>query len=252
MIRLVAKRRVGVLAYAAGEREYARRVLRSLGYAPLIFTNLDELTAMGADAMTLDMLYVGNLPVTDSKGREVLEGVRVSIGPDVPVLHAGHQEVRPKVRGVAASLPRSFSDFYKLIRSFMSARGFESNRSHLAWGVYAFDPLDRGVSFADHNVQLDAAAFDIALELFFNAERTLSHKRLKQMLYLDKPVFRNSDDYLTHTITGLATDLRLCGTYGWSLETLGPAGYRLSRVEARTSDLGAETVPHPVDQLERQ
>src|SRR4030088_2562684 len=110
MIRSVAKRRIGVLAYASGEREYARRVLRSLGYAPLVFTKLDELTAMGADATTLDMLYLGNTPVTDSKGREVLEGVRVSIGPDVPVLHAAAQKnARAKLHGVVAGPPRSFS-----------------------------------------------------------------------------------------------------------------------------------------------
>src|SRR5437899_10986189 len=146
MIRSVAKRRIAVLAYASEEREYARRVLRSLGYAPLVFTNLDELRAMGADATTFDMLYPGNMPVTDSKGREVLEGVLVSIGPDVPVLHAGsYRDVRAKLHGVVAGPPRSFSDFYKLILSFLSARGFESTRSRLSWDSYAFDPLARGL-----------------------------------------------------------------------------------------------------------
>lgn len=253
MIRSVAKRRIGVLAYASGEREYARRVLRSLGYAPLVFTNLDELTAMGADAMTLDMLYLGNMPVTDSKGREVLEGVGVSIGPDVPVLHAGsRQDVRTKIRGDVAGPPRSFSDFYKLILSFLDSRGFESARSRLSWGPYAFDPLEKGVTFADQNVQLNAAAFEIALEFFFNAGRTLSTKRLKQMLCIDKAAFTYGDDSLTHTIADLATELRLGGIYGWSLEALGADGYRLSRVGASTCGFAAETAPHSMVQLERQ
>ena len=105
--------------------------------------------------------------------------------------------------------------------------------------------LSRGVTFADQNVQLDAVAFDITLEFFFNAGRTLSSKWLKQMLYLNKAALKQRDDYLTNTITGLAADLRLCGTYGWSLETLDSGGHRLIRVQASTSEVASETGPRP-------
>jgi hypothetical protein len=255
MIRSVAKKRIGVLAYASGEREYARRVLRSLGYAPLVFTNLDELTAMGADATTLDMLYLGNMPATDSKGREVLEGVRVVIGPNVPVLRAGLNRARAKPQGVVPGRLRSFSDYYKLILSFLDAScGLESVRSRLLWGPYTFDPLNTTVTFAGQTVQLDDVAFEITLELFFNAGRTLANKRLKQMLSLDRTAFGQGEDYLTRTIADLATKLRLSGAYGWRLETLGPDGYRLSRAEVPTTDIAAETEPHQhsADRLESQ
>ena len=162
MIRSVAKRRIAVLAYASEEREYARRVLRSLGYAPLVFTNLDELRAMGADATTFDMLYPGNMPVTDSKGREVLEGVLVSIGPDVPVLHAGsYRDVRAKLHGVVAGPPRSFSDFYKLILSFLSARGFESTRFEACRSVQHSADIDL------HHAALFHAQFGVRRERKF-------------------------------------------------------------------------------------
>ena len=236
-----------MLAYSSWEREYARRVLRSLGYAPLVFTNLDELAEMGVGATTLDMLYLGNMPVTDSKGREVLEGVRASIGPDVPVLHAGlHQDIRPKSRGVSASPPRSFSDYYRLILSFLNACRFEGARPHLSWGSYAFDPLGRTVAFAGRTVRLEPAAFDVALEFFFYAGRTLTTKRLKQVMHFEKAALRLKEDYLACTITTLKTELCLSGVHGWALETVESVGYRLIRVDPALSSPATEASSRPL------
>ncbi|MDM0077406.1 hypothetical protein QTH90_23570 [Variovorax sp. J2P1-59] len=237
MSRLAAKRRAGVLAYTLRAREYMRRTLRSQHYAPLVFTRLDDLIAMGPGAKTLDMLLLGDAPELDSQGQPLLAGIRSVIGPDVPVLRlqlqndAKHIHRRATAEGDFPLSPRFFSDLYRVILSFLDAHGFESSPSHLAWGDYSFDPLRRAVAFEKREARLDAVAFDIALELFFNTDRTLTRKALRQMLPSGE---QGQTGYRIDNIGSVIKDIRsalqLRGSRGWALETFPHAGYRLMRM----------------------
>jgi hypothetical protein len=235
MSRIAAKRRVGVLAYTLRTREFARRVFRSLGYAPRVFLGLDELAAMGSDASTLDMLLLGDVPPADTHGR-VFERVREVVGPSVPVFHVEMQKpvcLDPLVapNGVVTASPRFFGDLFLDVRSFLDAVGLEQPRPLLSWGEYSFDPVRTVVAFANRETRLDAVAFDIALELFFHAGKTVTKSALLLMLASNEEgETRFRIDNIGSVIKELRSSLRLRDFHGWRLETLPYAGYRLMRV----------------------
>jgi DNA-binding winged helix-turn-helix (wHTH) protein len=240
MFRTAATRRVGVLAYTFRTREYARRVFRSLGYAPRVLVSLDELAAMGPDASTLDMLLLGDVPPTDAKGRMILERVCEVVGPGVPVLLVGMQKagcVNPHVAtaGVVTASPRFFGDLFLGIVSFLDAVGLERPPPRLSWGEYSFDPARTVVAFANRETRLDAVAFDIALELFFHAGRTVTKKELSLMLPSDEEgAARFRIQNIGSVIKELRSSLRLRDLHGWQLETLPHVGYRLMRAGIRS------------------
>lgn len=238
MIHPDAVRRAAVLAYSPRSREYVRRALRSLGHAPLVFTNFDELAAMGPGASALDLLIVGDAPDTDSRGRVVLPCIRSAIGPNVPLLLAPLNK-RSRVRraevapvGLATASPRYFSELYKAIRSFLDAHGFAWSRSSLRWDSYSFQPLDRTVAFDGDEVQLDAVSFDVALEFFFNAGIPLTKRWLRSMLPSGEPgALWHRIDNIGCTVDDLRIALQLDASNGWVLEDLHGAGYQLKRTE---------------------
>ena len=240
--RSAIPRRIGVLAYAARSRECVRRVLRSLGHAPLVFTNVDDLTAIGAGATTLDLLVIGDAPDTDSRGREVMATVLVATGPGVQVLRAPwHRRGRRSllsgdaVEGIAA--PRFFSDLCGVILFSLHSHGFQSAPLRLTWGEYSFDPIERTVTFGGEEVLLDAVTFDVAVEFFFNADLILTKKWLKQMLPLGESGANwHRIDNIGCTVDDLRVALQLQASNGWILEDLGAAGYRLVRVPAPAQD----------------
>jgi hypothetical protein len=236
VFRTAATRRVGVLAYTLRTREYARRVFRSLGYAPLVFVSLDELAAMGPDASTLDMLLLGDMPQSESDARMILERIREIVGPRVPALHVGMQKtdcVNPHfaANAVGTASPRFFGNLFLDIASFLDAIGLERPPPRLSWGEYSFDPVRTAVAFAKRETRLDAVAFDIALELFFQAGRTVTKGDLSRMLPSDEEgATRLRIDHIGSVIKELRSSLRLGDFHGWRLETLPYTGYRLVRV----------------------
>lgn len=238
MTRPAAMRRVGVLAYAPRSREYLRRVLRSLGYAPRVFAHLDELTAMGPAASTLDMLFLGDVPDTDSRGRAVVAGALAVVGPNVPVLHAPlDRRRRARSRGeagdnIVTASPRFFGDVCSSVMSFLASQGIESEQASFSWGVYAFHPLEKSVAFAGEEVTLDAVAFDVALELFFNIGKPVTKKWLKRMLPSGGhgAVWHRIDN-IACTVDDLRVAIQLSESNGLTLDPLGDTGYQLRRVQ---------------------
>jgi DNA-binding response OmpR family regulator len=242
MSRFAASRRAGVLAYTLRAREYMRRALRSQHYAPLVFTSLDELGAMGPGARTLDLLLLGDLPERDEQGLRLLTGIRNVVGPHVPMLSA-HFQPAPSTSTNTVST-HFFSDLYSAIISFLAAHGFETSRPLLAWDDYAFDPSTRFVTFERRETRLDPVAFDVALELFFNAEQRMTRGALRRMLpsgERGRILFRI--DNIGSVIKDVRSALQLRGAHGWTLETFPHAGYRLTRTARRP-----RTTPSPLSQ----
>ncbi len=200
-----------------------------------MFLSLDELAAMGPDASTLDVLLLGDVLPMDTHDC-ILERVREVIGPRVPVLHVRMQkagDVYPLVttNGVVTAAPRFFGDLFLDVLSFLDAVGLERPGPRLSWGEYSFDPVRTVVAFANREIRLDAVAFDIALELFFHAGRTVTKGALSLMLPSDEEgATRFRIDNIGSVIKELRSSLRLRDFHGWRLETLPHAGYRLVRV----------------------
>ena len=241
-------RRVGVLAYTLRAREYARRVFRAVGYAPLVFVSLDELIEFGANASTLDMLLIGDAPPTDGPGRPVLQSVRQLVGPEVPLLHAHLARNAGPVASpadVASASPRYFGDLCTVILSQLCAVGIEKAPVQLTWGEYVLEPARRVVVFDGRQVGLDAVAFDIALELFFRAGQLVSKRTLTMMLPPNEQgLERRRIDNIGSVIKELRSSLRLRDMHGWTLETLPHVGYRLVRTGNRGRHASAPPAAH--------
>lgn len=239
MTAAVAVRRTAVLAYSPRSREYIRRVLRTLGYAPLVFTSLDELMAMGADAATLDLMVLGDAPEIDSQARDVAQHVLDATRGNVPLLHASMHRPASRSRrrdaasGIGAVSPRFFSELYRVILSFVDSLGFASAPRLLAWDRYSFHPIERVVVFDGQKLKLDAVDFDIALELFFNAGRPLARRWLTRMLPAGEHGANwHRIDNLGCTIEDLREALQLHGRNGWLLEDLPDGGCQLHAAPA--------------------
>jgi hypothetical protein len=235
MSRYAASRRAGVLAYTVRAREYMRRALRSQRYAPMVFTCLDELSAMGPGARTLDMLLLGDLPDEYDRAHDAfLAELRSVIGPHVPVLGLRFQPGAPSSGEHIVSM-RFFSDMYRTIVAFLSAHGFETSPPALAWDDYSFDPFARVVAFERRETRLDPVAFDVALELFYNADQRVTRSALRQMLPCgESGHLQYRIDNIGAVIKDVRSALHLRGLHGWTLETYPHAGYQLTRADRPT------------------
>lgn len=240
-----ARRRVGVLAYNLRAREYARRVFRSIGYAPLVFVSLDELIEFGSDASMLEMLLIGDAPSADSLGRPVLQTLRQLVGPKVPLLHARlARDAEPSAPStdVATDSPRYFGDLCIAILSLLGAIGIDKAPLQMTWGDYTFDPARRIVGFDGRQVRLDPVAFDIALELFFRAGQLVNKRTLTLMLPPNEQgMERRRIDNIGSVIKELRSSLRLRDLHGWQLETLPHLGYRLVQTGNRSQEPSSRT-----------
>ncbi|MGO4396510.1 hypothetical protein AB4Z46_34715 [Variovorax sp. M-6] len=250
MTRPAALRRAGVLAYGPRSREYLRRVMRSFGYAPLVFASLDELTAMGPAASTLDMLLLGDVPDTDSLGRVVMASARAAVGPNARVLHAPLQpRGRARNRGatvdnIDTASPRYFGDLYGAILSFLNSHGFEGTQAPFSWGGHAFHPIEKTVSFAGEEVKLDPVAFDVALEFFFSIGRPVTRKWLKRMLPTsERGANWHRIDNIACTVDDLRVAIQLHEPNGWALDALGDVGYQLRRLPRPATEQHRARVP---------
>ncbi|SEB11124.1 DNA-binding response regulator, OmpR family, contains REC and winged-helix (wHTH) domain [Variovorax sp. YR216] len=248
-----ARRRVGVLAYSLRTREFARRIFRAAGYAPLVFVSLDELIEVGPDASMLEMLLVGEVPVADSLGRPFLQSLRELVGPKLPLLLARFGRdagpVPPTDNLVVAS-PRYFPDLCMAVLSLFSAIGIDKAPLKMAWGDYTFEPARRVVAFDGRQTGLDPVAFDIALELFFRAGQIVPKRTLTLMLPPDEQgLARHRIDNIGSVIKELRSSLRLRGQHGWDLETCPRLGYRLTQTERSSKPAG---VPMAIDEASAQ
>ncbi|QOF77839.1 hypothetical protein [Variovorax sp. 38R] len=179
-------RRIGVLGHSLREREYARRVLRALGVAPLVFTHVDELVAIGDDVARMNLLFLGDVPETDRDGVPSFPSAVLSLM-GAKVLLVAQVESGPAptrhLRGRPPEVAPAFDDFYRTILQSLNSRGLGcAMPMPLVWGAYSFDPVVRSVTIAGRTKRVDPVTFDLALEFFFNAERRLSIPRLRQMM----------------------------------------------------------------------
>ena len=247
MTHPAATTRVGVLACTSRAQEYMRRILRSLGYAPLVFTSVEELAALGSGASKLRALFAGGHPIDIAeRDSKLLADIRVVIGPRVPVLYCPLGNApRAIYQGVADEVvPDSSQHFVDLciaVSEFLESHGLRSLPPLLRWEGYAFDLLRSAVSFAGTEVRLAPLSFDTALALFYNAGRTVTPERLESILPSGRA--RPSNPPFGKIVHGLQVSLELGCGHGWDLEIEPCSGYRLFR---SSHDAGAG---YPVDSL---
>lgn len=233
--RLPARRRAAVLSASLRSREQMRRVLRQLGYAPLIFADLDEFLEAGCGSpRALDMLLLGDVPEQSAWGDWGQARRLLGIDARLPLLHAPmRRQPRPPARGSAdartmLAAPRYYGELHETVLRFLRQYGFETAPRALRWGRYAFDPAAMAVSFDERQVSLDPVAFDLALEFFNHAGRTLGPAWLRCMLPADE---RGANwhriDNLACTVDDLRYALQLDAADGWRLDGTEQEGFGL-------------------------
>ena len=90
------------------------------------------------------------------------------------------------------------------------------------------------MAFEKRETRLDPVAFDVALELFFNANQRVTRGILRQMLPSGEGghiLYRI--DNIGSVIKDVRSSLNLRGLHGWILETYPHAGYQLTRTRSR-------------------
>lgn len=229
---------MGVLAYDIRGREYLRRVLRSIGLAPLIFTTWEEFMAMGEDLKTLDALIIDELLAPNESEAVFQSTVREAIGTRVPMMHVVSRGPRARVLqhvvGVRTVHARSFSDLYLSTLSFLQDKGIPTPRQaalyELNWPPYQFNLMHSHVTFEGHQVSLKRVMFDVGLELFFNVGRRISPGWMRMMV---QPARRARAINLNSIVSELGLALQLNETNGWSLGNDATRGFKLERSVSR-------------------
>lgn len=233
MIHTTTPTRIGVLACTRRTQEYVRRILRSMGYAPLVFANVQELAALGSNASKLRMLVVGGHS-TDIAARdgELLASIRAAIGERVPLLYcplgnAPRAMYRGIADGVVPDSSQYVSDLCQALRGFMESFGLRGPQSSLHWGGYAFHLLQGAVTFADKEVRLPPLSFDTALELFYNAGQTVAPGCLASVLPIGRA--RPTEPSFSRIVHDLKVSLELGCGHGWDLAAMPGGRYKLFR-----------------------
>lgn len=248
MTNTAATTRVGVLACTLRAQEYMRRILRSLGYAPLVFTSVEELAALGPAASKLRAVFAGGHPIDIAeRDSELLVGIRAVIGSRVPILYcplgnAPRAIYQGVASGVVPDSSQYFVDLCIAVSAFLESHGLRGLPPLLRWDGYAFHLLRGEVSFANREVRLAPLSFDTALELFYNAGKTVAPECLESMLPSGRA--RPSKPSFGKIVHGLQVSLELGCGHGWGLEIMPCEGYRLFRSSQEA------IIDRPVDSLQ--
>lgn len=181
---------IAIIATTPRTREYGRRALCLLGYAPLIFVDVNEFLEIGNRLHEISMVFLEHsLPDVEgvSESSDVGNRVRQAVGNDLPIVHSVMVQSGGAVPGFKGSdilLPGSlsFAQLCRTLRGFLQKHGVPVANALLERGAYRFC-IDSGLIFVNGvPVTLKPDEFDLALELFFNAGTPISRLWLKTMI----------------------------------------------------------------------
>lgn len=225
------RRRVAVLDSVPCSSEHARRAIRGLGHTPLMFSDVAELQGLGGRCRELAMVFVG-CPTDDVALDTLVGNVRSLVGSQVPMMFAVHaDQLRIAISHCRAIddvvvTPSSFGKLYQSFERFMCHHSLPVLASGFELGRYRFLPAAGTVQMDGHSVELQPLDFDLALELFLNAGRTLSRDWLRSMTIGCEA--NRASRWIDHSVSRVRRALDLSSEQGWSLTAIPWKGYRLS------------------------
>lgn len=227
-------RRIAVLEPAHRVREVVARAIRRLGHMPEAFADAREMTA-ASDAASqghvahYDQVWVGCSHDLGATG-DLLAAVRAVVGPEVPMILSAPRMGRTALalrhaRSIDAVVtPQSPVALYGELRGIFVRCGFGAAASEMRCGPYRFDPATSHVRIGDDRIELRPLEFDLALEFFRHADRSLAREWLYAMVWNDAVVDSRALD--TH-VSRLRRKLRMPTADGWTLIAVSRVGYRL-------------------------
>jgi len=237
--------RVGILVETSRYAEHLRRALRALQCSTFVFSTVKDLSGLGRRG--LDFLLV-EPPEGGLVDLSAWVGEIQAVMPATSLLSVftGRNEVLGGARHVfKASLRPSKRFFSELVKDLKKILQLQA-QPLIRFGEYEFRPDGLSVKFLDRSIVMSEPEFDVALELFFHADRVVSIAQLRRLL----PSRRGSalgwsDEALLRWIGALpwALEMQRCG---WELKTMGAETVTLGRLRAQKKMPGVRAaVPAP-------
>ena len=232
------RQRVAVVDCVQRTREHARRAVRGLGHAPLVFTDVDELLAVGRSKHRYALMCFG-IPSDAQDIRQLVEASKDVIGREVPVMFVASEGSSKALKDLGRIrrdetlvIPSSFADLYNAVEGFMIRQGMPLAEDGLAWGPYRFFPGCTLAKVSGADVWLDSPEFELAMELFHNVDRPLSSEWLRNMV--PKSPARGWARWLDSRVDQLRRELALGSARNWNFSDARCNGYRLTSTEKKT------------------
>lgn len=178
------------------------------------------------------MVFMAAAKDTESSLLQLRE-IKALVGHRVPVLCLATRKQLPMLSDLhwnAANevivRPTSFVEFCSVARMFMRRSDVGVPEFDPTWDGYRFSLTSDVVEVSGERIRLRATDFDVALDLFRHAGRTLSRE------WLYAAVWGKSEGTLSRSLDVSVSRLRqVLGlkAHGWSLRAVHGVGYRLDR-----------------------
>ncbi len=215
-------------------RSQMGRAIRRLGHWPMVFTSALELTEACRYFEPRFAAVVVACPVDVGAASTLIAQVREQAGPECPlVMNAGKRGIRElAVLHAHASdhvelTPSSFEEAYLLMRAFLQQRRTPMLDMFVEWGVFRLDLSADSAQVAGTRVELTPNEFELAIALFRNVDRVLTHHGLRSLVGDRGP--RCGSGVLSTNVCRLRRKLGLsAGRHGLELQAVPGHGYRLS------------------------
>lgn len=209
------------------------RAIRQLGHWPMAFTSAQEwIEACRYFEPRLDAAVVA-CPVDVGAAAALIAQVREQAGPACPlVLSAGKRGMREltvlhaRESDHVEVTPSSFEEAYLLMRSFLQWRRIPTADRFVEWGAFRLDLSADSAEVAGTRIEPTPNEFDLAIALFKNIDRVLTHHGLRSLVR-DCGHCCGSGVLSTH-VCSLRRKLGLTdGRHGLELQAVPGRGYRL-------------------------
>lgn len=222
--------RVAILGQECRLREAARRIVRRLGYDPVVLSSSAATAVEPVSAESFKLLLVTG-EGDSASSLALIREARTLADAGVPMLSLlprnQFQEVsasREGARDEFIAKPASFTELFSILRLFLGNLPGELLPLEREWGGYRFLMNSNTVEFNGKRVQLRPDEFDLAVELFSNEGCTLGRDLLWAAVWA-RP-WDGKSRMLDTCISVLRRTLKLPAN-GWELRAVWGSGYRL-------------------------
>ncbi|OUL99158.1 hypothetical protein A8M77_28000 [Variovorax sp. JS1663] len=232
-----------------------RRAVRALGYAPLVFNDLEELLPLREGLLRCAAVCLG-LPHYPAEVQAWVRAARSVVAAGAPMLFLTRENplkapgaLRCAEGDLVLAAPTCFADVHNGLKSFLTQHSMAPAITGLTWGAYRFVPARESVVFDDIEVHLRPVDFELALEFFHNTNRVLSRDWLRTMASGLIP--DAGGRWLDASVARLRTHLGLATFEGceWQLSSIRYGGFKLSRHHGRKTAKPV-VIPDGIEQCE--
>jgi DNA-binding response OmpR family regulator len=228
--------RIAILGQENRLREAVRRIVRRLGYEPVVLCS-SAASASGSDNPEAFKMLVLTGESDSLSSMALIRESKSMFDPQTPMLCLLPKEqfddvsaLRREGADEVIAKPSSFAELFSVLRLFASSFPGKMPSLERRWGGYRFLMQSNAVEFGGRRVQLRPDEFDLAIELFAHEGCTVARDALWDAVWA-KP-WDGKSRMLDTCVSVLRRALKLPSN-GWELRAVWGAGYRLDGSSGR-------------------